>query len=475
MNLYEKLADDIEKLIRQGVYSHGERLPSVRQTSQQHRISVTTVIRAYLLLESRGLLTSRPQSGYFVNFRGDAGERKTLELRPSKPIPISSPVDVSRLVLSTLRSIGVDDAVPLGSPYPDAGLFPFEKLNRYAYDAGRGKTRWGVTDALPPGNATLVRQIARRYLENGMAVDPNEIIITVGATEAINLCLQAVAKPGDTIAVESPTFYAMLHAIERMGMKAIEVSTHPEHGIDIEALAAIVESQTVTACMVMPNFQNPLGFLMPDERKRELVEYLTKRDIPVIENGVYNELHFDSTYPSTLKFYDTKGLVLHCASFSKTLTAAYRIGWAMPGRYRDQVEKLKFLNTLTTPTIPQLAIAEFLERDGYEHHLRRVRKTYAQQAKLMKAIISRFFPAGTRMSSPAGGYVLWIELPSKVDAMRLYKLALEQGITIGPGYMFSVSETTYRNFIRLNYSSPWSSEIEQAVMTVGKLVAACAR
>jgi DNA-binding transcriptional MocR family regulator len=475
MNLYEKLADDIEKLIRQGVYSHGERLPSVRQTSQQHRISVTTVIRAYLLLESQGLLTSRPQSGYFVNFRGDGGERKTLELRPSKPIPISSPVDVSRLVLSTLRSIGVDDAVPLGSPYPDASLFPFEKLNRYAYDAGRGKTRWGVTDALPPGNAALVRQIARRYLENGIAVDPNEIIVTVGATEAINLCLQAVAKPGDTIAVESPTFYAMLHAIERMGMKAIEVSTHPEHGIDIEALAAIVESHTVTACMVMPNFQNPLGFLMPDERKRELVAYLTKRDIPVIENGVYNELHFDSTYPSTLKSYDTKGLVLHCASFSKTLTAAYRIGWAMPGRYRDQVEKLKFLNTLTTPAIPQLAIAEFLERDGYEHHLRRLRKMYAQQAKLMKATVSRFFPEGTRMSNPAGGYVLWIELPPKVDAMRLYKLALEQGITIGPGYMFSISETTYRNFIRLNYSSPWSSEIEQAVITVGKLVALCAR
>jgi DNA-binding transcriptional MocR family regulator len=475
MNLYEKLADDIERLIRQGVYRHGERLSSVRQTSQQHRISVTTVIRAYLLLESRGLLTSRPQSGYFVNFRNDEGERKTLELRPSKPIPISSPVDVSRLVLSTLRSIGVDDAVPLGSPYPDPSLFPFERINRYAYDVGRGKAQWGVTDALPPGNAKLVRQIARRYLENGMAVDPNEIIITVGATEAINLCLQAVAKPGDVIAVESPTFYAMLHAIERMGMKAIEVSTHPEHGIDIEALAAIVESQTITACMVMPNFQNPLGFQMPDERKRKLVHFLTKRDIPVIENGVYNELHFDSAHPSTLKAFDTKGLVPHCSSFSKSLTAAYRIGWALPGRYRDQVEKLKFLNTLTSPSIPQLAIAEFLERDGYEHHLRRVRRAYAQQANLMKAIVSRFFPEGTRMSNPAGGYVLWVELPPKVDAMRLYKLTLDQGITIGPGYMFSVSETTYRNFIRLNYSSPWSSEIEQAVITVGKLVAMCAR
>jgi len=473
MKLYEKFADDIQRLIRQGVYRPGDRIPSVRQASQHHRLSITTVLHAYLLLESRGLLESRPQSGYFVSLghKDEAGRR---DLQPSRPIAMSSSVDVSRLVLSTLRSIGTDNAVPLGSPYPDPSLFSFEKLNRYAYTAGRDKSQWGLTNALPPGDPRLVRQIARRYLENGMSVDPNEIIVTIGATEAINLCLQAVAKPGDVIAVESPTFYAMLHAIERMGMKAIEVSTHPEYGIDIAALAAIVKSQPVTACMVMPNFQNPLGFQMSDERKRELVEFATQVDMPIIENGVYNELYFGDSHPSTLKSYDKKGLVLHCSSFSKSLTAAYRIGWALPGRYRDKVEKLKFLNTLATPVIPQLAIAEFLEREGYEHHLRRIRKAYAQQANLMRAIVLRFFPEGTRMSSPAGGYVLWVELPPKVDAMLLYQLALEQEITIGPGYMFSISDT-YRNFIRLNYSSPWTARIEQAVISVGKLASGCAR
>jgi DNA-binding transcriptional MocR family regulator len=474
MKLYEKFADELEKMIRQGVYRHGERVPSLRQASQQHRVSITTVLHAYVLLESRGLLASRPQSGYFVNLQRSDEERQLRELQPTKPLAISSTVDVSRLVLSTLRSIGADDAVPLGSPYPDPDLFPFEKINRYAYMAGREKALWGVTAALPPGHPRLVRQIARRHLENGMSVDPNEIIVTVGATEAINLCLQAVAKPGDVIAVESPTFYAMLHAIERMGMKTIEVSTHPDHGIDIAALADIAKSQRIAACMVMPNFQNPLGFRMPDERKRELVGLMAKLEIPIIENGVYNELYYGNAHPSSLKAYDRKGLVLHCSSFSKSLTAAYRIGWALPGRYRDQVEKLKFLNTLTTPTIPQLAIAQFLESAGYEHHLRRLRKAYAQQASLMRAMVSRFFPEGTRMSNPAGGYVLWVELPPQVDAMRLYQLALERGITIGPGYMFSISDS-YRNFIRLNYSSAWSKQIEQAVITVGKLVAMCVR
>lgn len=473
MTLYEKLADDIEGQIRNGVYLHGERLPSVRRTSQQRQLSITTVLRAYLLLESRGLAASRPQSGFFVSWRSEA-ELAQDALRPPSPIAVSSSVDVSRLVLSTLRSIASHDAIPLGSPYPDVSAFPFDKLNRHAQAAGQDAALRGLKDALPPGHPQLIRQIAKRYLEKGLVVDPAEIIITIGATEAINLCLQAVARPGDVIAVESPTYYAMLHAIERMGMKVIEVPTDPELGIDVAALQDIAQSQPIAACMVMPNFQNPLGFQMPNERKRALVDFAAQANMPIIENGVYNELHHGEVPPSTLKSFDRQGLVLHCASFSKTLSTAYRIGWALPGRWRDQVEKLKFLNTLTTPAIPQAAIATFLERDGYEHHLRRLRKAYGQQASLMKAMVTRFFPAGTRTSSPQGGYVLWVELPPQVDAMRLYQLALERGITIGPGHMFSVSDR-YRHFIRLNYSMPWSSEIEQAVITVGKLVETCAR
>ncbi|MEM5344252.1 PLP-dependent aminotransferase family protein [Paraburkholderia azotifigens] len=474
MKLYEELAKEIEGQIRRGVFRPGERVPSVRQTSQHRQISITTVLRAYLILESKGVIQSRPQSGYFVRLGANDAPSTVQELDVSKPIAVSAQVDVSRLVLSTLRSIGSDEAVPLGSPYPDPSLYPFQKINRYAHAIGRRKTQWGVTDELPPGNPDLIRQIARRYLENGIAVDPNEIVVTVGATEAINLCLQAVAKPGDTVAVESPTFYAMLHAIERMGMRAIEVATHPREGIDLGALAQILDKRKIAACMVMPNFQNPLGFQMPDDKKRELVKLLARHDVPVIENDVYHELYFGDVHPGALKNYDKKGLVLHCASFSKTLTSAYRIGWAMPGRYREQVEKLKFLNTLTTPSIPQLAIAEYLKQDGYEHHLRKLRKGLAQRAKLMTAMVTRFFPEGTRVSHPMGGYVLWVELPPSVDSMQLYKLALEHGITVGPGYMFSTTDG-YSHCIRLNYSYAWSPEIENALVTVGKLAAASAR
>ncbi|RKP55710.1 PLP-dependent aminotransferase family protein [Pararobbsia silviterrae] len=473
MKLYEKLAREIEGRIDAGVLLAGERIPSVRQTSQHQKVSISTVLRAYMWLESQGIIESRPQSGYFVRRR--AGQPVAAELQSSRPIPVSAEVDVSRLVLSTLRSIRLNDAVPLGSPYPDPSLFSIPRLNHHVHAVARRRPYSSVIDDLPPGNPELIRQIARRYLEHGQSVDPDEIIVTVGATEAINLCLQAVAKPGDTIAVESPTFYAMLHAIERMGMRAIEVATHPRDGIDLAALEKIVGEQRIAACMVMPNFQNPLGFRMSDERKRALVDLLAKHEIPCIENGVYNELYYGDAHPSTLKSFDRKGLVLHCASFSKTLTTAQRIGWAIAGRYRERVEKFKFLNTLATPSIPQIAIAEYLQHDGFDRHLRKLRKAFAQQASIMRSAVERFFPEGTRTTEPLGGYVLWVELAREIDSMTLYQRALDHRITIGPGYMFSARKHAYRNHIRLNYSYAWSKPIEQAVMTIARLLPDAAR
>ena len=467
MKLYEKLADEIEAAVRRGVFAAGERIPSVRSACQQHGVSIKTVLHAYALLESRGVVESRPQSGYFVR---EAARAPAAGSSVSPAPAVASEVDVSRLVLSTLRSIRTRDAMPLGSPYPDPSLFPWQRINQFANAIARRHASWNLMDDLPPGNPELIRQIARRYAESGVPVDPDEIIITVGATEAINLSLQAVAKPGDTVAVESPTYYAMLHAIERLGMRAIEVPTHPAQGIDLDALARIIERDKIAACMVMPNFQNPLGFQMPDERKRQLVELLATHEIPVIENDVYQELYFGEARPSTLTNFDTKGLVLHCASFSKSLTASYRIGWAMPGRYRAQVEKLKFLNTLTTPSVPQIAIADYLRQGGYDRHLRHVRRVYRQQARIMTAMVQRFFPSGTRTSVPQGGYVLWVELPGNVDSMRLYEAALARGITIGPGYMFS-TRNEFRHFIRLNYSYPWTPQTENALRTLGELVA----
>lgn len=468
MKLYETLAADIAGQIAQGVIREGEKIPSVRQTSQHHNLSVSTVIRAFLLLESRGLIESRPQSGYFVR-RKPAAPASTDATAPAAPADMArgDTLDTSQFVLSTLRSIN-QGSVPLGSPYPDPAMFPWARLNQYASSLARRAGQMGMTADLPPGNPELIRQIARRHLENGLGVDVGEIIVTTGATEAINLCLQAVAPPGSAIAVESPTYYALLQAIERMGMRAVEIATDPAQGIDLEALERAIVEQGVAACIVMPNFQNPLGFQMRDERKRAMVEMLARHQVPAIENDVYHELYYGDVHPTSLKNYDTRGLVLHCNSFSKTLSPANRIGWALPGRYKAQVEKLKFLNTLNTPALPQLAIAEYLKNDGYDYHLRKVRKAYAQQASIMAAAVRRFFPAGTSVSAPAGGYLLWVTLPHGVRALELYARAQERGISIGAGNIFATGDA-FQHCIRLNYSYPWNAGVEAAVRILGLL------
>jgi len=470
VKLYETLAADIASQIAQGVIREGEKIPSVRQTSQHHNLSVSTVIRAFLLLESQGLIESRPQSGYFVRSRPTVqASSATGELAATAPADMArgETLDTSEFVLTTLRSIN-QGSVPLGSPYPDPAVFPWARLNQYANSLARRVGQMGITADLPPGNPELIRQIARRHLENGLPVDAAEIIVTTGATEALNLCLQAVAPPGSVIAVESPTYYALLQAIERMRMHVVEIETDPVRGIDLEALERAIIEKGVAACIVMPNFQNPLGFQMSDERKRALVEMLARHDVPVIENDVYHELYYGDAHPTSLKNYDLRGLVLHCNSFSKTLSPANRIGWALPGRYKAQVEKLKFLNTLNTPALPQLAIAEYLKNDGYDYHLRKVRKAYAQQASIMAAAVRRFFPPGTSVSTPVGGYVLWVNLPGGVRALELYARAQERGISVGAGNIFATGDA-FQHCIRLNYSYPWTPEVEAAVRTLGLL------
>ena len=470
MNLYEKFAGEIEQQVLRGVLRPGERIPSVRRAKTHHQLSITTVLRAYMLLESKGLIESRPQSGYFV--RSTVPEKRgTMVPKTSAPRPLalSSKVDVSHLVVTTLRSISANHALPLGSPYPDTTWFPIQRLNRYTYSISRRQTEWGMPTELPLGRPELIREIAKRYLQEGTIVDPGEIVVTLGATEAINLCLQAVARPGAIVAVESPAFYSMLHAIERLGMRAMEIPTDPRTGMDVNALELLIKRQRVAACMVMPNFQNPLGFQMPDEAKQKLVALMTKRGVPIIENAVCNELYFGESFPTTLRAFDTKGIVLQCGSFSKTLAPTLNVGWVLTGQYRAQIEKLKFLNRVTTPSVSQLAIAEFLQRDGYDHHLRRLRKIYAQQVRLMTSAIARFFPPGTRISRPAGGYMLWVELDRRIHSMELYRRALECGMTVGPGCMFSASKA-YGHCIRLNFSYAWSPKVEAALAQLGQIV-----
>lgn len=364
-----------------------------------------------------------------------------------------------------IRSLSDASLVPLGGGIPNSDLLPVDKLNRMLATESRRFRIQSISYTGPRGTQRLRTQIAKRSLSSGCTVSPDEIVVTSGCVEAVTLALQATCHPGDTVAIASPVYYTFLHSIQWMGLKVLEIPSTPRDGMSIDVLDYAIRHNPVHACLVIPNFNNPLESVMPDEKKRELVALLARHDIPLIEDDVYGDLAFGPSRPAAVKAFDEKELVLYCSSFSKTLAPGYRVGWIVPGKYQRKVQQLKTLFNIATASPTQLAIAEFLADGGYDHHLRTIRRVYGRQVEKVRDAVGRCFPLGTRVTRPEGEFILWVEMPEEVDAFRLYEGALKKGISLAPGTLFS-SGARFRNCIRLN-AAFWSERVEQALETVG--------
>ncbi|MCG5073378.1 PLP-dependent aminotransferase family protein [Paraburkholderia tagetis] len=464
MTRYEQLAQSMAVEIRSGNLAPGARMPSLRQIIAQHGVSQSTVSRAYYLLEQWGLVLAEERSGYYVAPPANAPEAAARASAGE-----SATVDISELVFSVLDAAKQPGIVPLGSAFPSPLLFPLSRLAKSLGQAARNVSPWSTVVDLPPGNENLRRQIALRYLRVGISQPADDIVVTNGALEALNLCLMAVTQPGDIVAVESPGFYVALQAIERLGLRAVEIPVDPTAGLDLDALAQALEKHPIRACWFMTNFQNPTGVTLSAEKKQALVELLARHEVPLIEDDVYGELHYAPNYPPPAMAFDRRGLVMHCGSFSKTLAPGYRVGWASAGRFAERVQRLKLMTTLSASIPVQAGIADYLEHGGYERHLKKIRLALQAQRDAMAGAIRRWLPEGTQQTQPEGGYFLWLRFREPIDAMALHRLAIERGISVAPGPLFSVSHG-FENCIRLNYGHPWSPRIEEAIRTLGALL-----
>jgi DNA-binding transcriptional MocR family regulator len=462
---YQELADRLTDLIRQGTYPPGKRLPSVRQTSRQQGLSISTVLQAYSVLESRGLVEARPQSGYYV--RAQRPER-LREPEISSPGLDPSRVSLHELIMMLLADTINPNLIQLGAAMPNAGFLPSKKIDRIIATLARQNDPSTHQYRFPPGLNSLRTQIAQRSVTWGCSLSPKDIVITSGGTEAMDICLHAVCRPGDIVAVESPTYFGTLQTLEIHGLRALEIPTHPRDGISLPALEFALEHNPIRAVLVISNFNNPLGSRIPDEKKKELVEMLARRDIPLIENDVCGEIYFGDKRPMVCKAFDTKGLVMLFSSFSKDISAGLRVGWVAPGRYQAEVEWLKFSISAAAPTLGQKVIARFLDSGGYDQHLRRIRREYARNLDLLSNAVSRYFPGDMSLTRPAGGFVLWVGLPENVDSLELYARARQAGITLAPGYIFSPTQQ-FPNFIRLN-ASEFSYSTERALERLGGMI-----
>ncbi|MBI5634401.1 MAG: PLP-dependent aminotransferase family protein [Nitrospirae bacterium] len=470
MTLYEKVANDMSHLIDSGTFSPGDRIPSVRSLNRQMRVSIATVMEAYRLLEDKGLIECRPQSGYYVL---SATPRKGAEIELSKPSSRPSTVTVSDLVMMILKDSGNPKLVQLGAAVPNPELLPADRINRAMAAVTRRHGIKNISYEFVAGYDGLRTQIARRALTAGYTITPDDVIITSGCQEAIVLALRVICRPGDTVAVESPTYYNFLQAIEMMGLKALEIPTHPRDGISVDTLRYAIEHNRISACLCITSFNNPLGSCMPDLKKKELVDLLASHDIPLIEDDIYGDISFSGQRPKAAKAFDKKDNVILCSSFSKTIAPGYRIGWTAPGRFRREIERMKSVTNLAAATPQQLALAEFLANGGYDHHLRKIRRIYARHVHLMSESVIRHFPEGTKVSRPAGGYVLWVELPGGIDCLEMYERAVKKGISFAPGPIFSPRQK-YRHFLRLN-AATWTDDVQAAIKTLGAMAGRKAR
>lgn len=466
---YETLAQTLRRQIDTQVWLPGDKLPSLRESCKQSGLSLMTVLQAYQLLESQGLIVARPQSGYYVAPR----KVRAMTRKYAHTLHAAEQVDINDAIFDILQAGQDASIVPLGSAFPDPTLFPQPRLARSLASAVRRMSPHSAMANLPPGNEELRRSIAQRYAQNGMEVAPDEIVITSGAMESLGLSLQAVTEPGDWVAIESPAFYGVLQAIERRKLKAVAIPTDVRTGIDLDALEQALDTYPIKACWLMSNFQNPLGCTLSSAKKSRLVAILQNHGVAVIEDDVYGELYFGAERPMPLKASENRSQILHCSSFSKCLAPGFRVGWVAAGAYAEPIQRLQLMSTLSASVPVQLALADFLQKGGapgrYDTHLRRLRRQLEQRMMSMINAITDAFPACVSISQPEGGYFLWLDLGEKVDAARVYRRALTQGVSIAPGTMFAVDDR-YRHCIRINTSFEWSPQTARAIEILANLV-----
>ena len=465
-HLYLYIADLIERQIMEQVLNVGDKLPSVRNLSTHHDISVSTALQAYYHLEGKGLIESRPQSGYYIKYNPSRFPQRLDKSKPSHSIQFKN---VDAIISEVYEDWADPKVIRFSLSVPASEMLPLAQLNKAMLQAVRELPANGTAYEPVKGNALLRRQIARWALNWEGTLDENDLITTAGCMNAISYCLMALTKRGDTIAVESPAYFGTLRLLNSMGLRVLELPTHPDTGVDPADVKKALQKYDLKACLFVTNFSNPLGFCIPDDQKKELVRLLSFHGVPLIEDDLYGDVYYGKKRPKSCKSYDEEGNVLWCSSISKTLAPGYRVGWVAPGKHYEQVKRLKLYHSITSASVEQMTIANFLATGRYEHHLRKLRNMLHANCLHYTRAIGDYFPEGTKLSQPTGGFILWVELPKQIDTYQLYREAIIHKISIAPGAMFSLQDK-YQNCMRLSYGMPWSNELDRSLKKLGAVV-----
>ncbi len=473
--LYLEIADRLAGAIRLRTYAPGDRLPSVRALMRTEAVSQATAIHAMVELENRGLVVSHQRSGFFVKPPLPKPNIGAVDNAGALPVPKPtqssiepSAVSIQDLARDLLRAFQTPGLLSFGAAELAANLLPSTDLKVATRNALRKQGAHILATPGPHGLAGLRQAVARLLATRGMVVSAHDVLITAGETDAMALALRAVTKPGYIVAVESPTYFGILQEIEEAGLQALEISTNPKTGIDVDELTRKADEIGIQAVILNPTFENPFGCCMEPHALRAVVEAMQKRSIPVIEDDVYADLGFEGMRTRSMASFDTAGNTIYCGSFSKVLSPGLRVGWCVPGKYAEKVMALQERRPANVSTLAQSTLIEYLAGRRYAKHCGRITGMFEYQKPIIRDIIKEHFPVGTTATDPAGGFLFWVEIPAPFDAMIFYRKALAAGISIAPGPIFSASGRFGRAF-RLSVGRKLTPEARRAVKTLGKI------
>jgi len=464
--LYQQVTERFEQLITTGVLKTGDKLPSLRALTQEQGISLSTAFRAYCELEAKGFIEARIKSGYYVRYAPRSG----APTQPT-PKPWTDPalVSVDDMIMQVYQNLSEKDIVQLSVAAPALELLPEGKLNKAMAEAVRTHAASCLNYEVIQGNQRLRTQIARYAVASGITVTEEDVVTTHGCMDALVLCLRAVTSPGDTVAIDSPTYFGIFSALQSLGLKALEIPHHPTTGLDLDYLENALQTVRLAACLFVPTFSNPTGTCLPDADKKRLVELLAEHRVPLIEDDIYGELYFGRQRPRTCKSFDQRGLVLLCSSVSKSLAPGYRVGWCLPGQYLAKVVQLKRMTTVSSTAPTQAAIGLFFENGRYDLHLRHLRKALHTQCLRYTQAIAEYFPPEIKVTQPQGGYALWVQMPPTINAYTLFRAALREKIGLAPGQIFSM-DGRFKHHFRLCFGAPYTQSIDASLRTLGQLI-----
>lgn len=451
--LYQKIVDYIIEHINKGIILPGEKLPSLRKIADQFGVSLSTAVEGYHRLELYGYVIAKDRSGYLAQLPNS--ENSVLQISKNFKSKVSEITHVDEITNLYLQSQDKNIA-PFGIATPDPTKLPNKIIT---------KSMTWATKSIPDihgrylfGKGVLeLRQELAKWMRPWIGITSAEnILITSGCMEALNIALATLCKPGDIVAVESPCYFGILQSIHNHHLQSLEVKTDPQEGLDPEALEALAKKHKIKVLISTANVQSPTGYTMSDKRKKDVLAVCNKYGIRLIEDDIYGEMAFNNIRPKSYKYFDKNSIVTYCSSFSKSVGPGLRIGWCIPSEKMDEAVRLKITLNLSTSALIQYTVLHMLKKENLLKIIHNTAKYYENNLQIYSSVIQNQLESKVAFSRPTGHYFLWLRVEGLDSTMALEK-ARKHKLSFTPGPLFSATKQ-FNSYLRINCAHQFTDE-----------------